>query len=397
MTYHIRILAGQLNRSAGSHVYHIELTRRLAARGHTVSIVCLGSGAAVRDVAEVVEINPIEVQDTPLVWRCASLARAWSCSRQLRHKSLARADVVIGGEHLLLRPHAAMFTDTPMIYHPHSFTVDREIEGYGLPRGMRCVTRWVYRRLQRWALDHADRTMRFTKTACEALQQAYGASVHPRFVINPMGIELPDETRGEVSREEPARLLCLGALIPGKNIELAIRALADLRQWNWHLDIVGDGPLREELEQQVQRAGLAERIVFHGFQRDPTPYLRTADLLLLPSKSENSPVAMLEAMSYGVPCLAMRADGKEYFNANEDLIEDGHTGLLAKDEEHFVQLLEGVLCQPRQLEPLGHAAREHVARHHTWDRHLDRYEELFGELCGGSARKAVGNENVGLL
>jgi glycosyltransferase involved in cell wall biosynthesis len=381
MAYHIRILAGQLNRNAGSHVYHIELTRRLAARGHRMSVVCFGSGAAVNDVADVMEIDPLEVQDRPLVWRFASLVRAWSCSRQLRHKSLSRPDIVIGGEHLLLRPHAAMFAKTPMIYHPHSFTVDQEIEGYGLPRGMKYVTRSVYRRAQRWALNHADRTMRFTKTACDALQQAYGVSVHPRFVINPMGIELPDETPCGASRDGHTTLLCLGTLIPRKNVALAIRALAGLRQYRWRLDIVGDGPLREELEQQVEGTGLTERVVFHGFQRDPKLYIQRADLLLLPSKSENSPVAMLEAMSHGVPCLAMRADGKEYFNANEDLIEDGRTGLLASGEEHFGQLLERVLREPSQLRPLGHAAREQVAMHHTWDRHLDRYEELFGELC----------------
>jgi hypothetical protein len=107
MTHHIRILAGQLNRNAGSHVYHMELTRRLAARGHRMSVVCFGSGAAVSDVADVVEIAPLVIQDLPLVWRFASPARAWSCSRQLRRKTLSQPDIVIGGEHLFLRPHCA--------------------------------------------------------------------------------------------------------------------------------------------------------------------------------------------------------------------------------------------------------------------------------------------------
>jgi len=379
MAYHIRILAGQLNRNAGSHVYHLELTRKLAARGHRVSVVCFGSGAAVRDVAEVAEIDPLEVQNVPLVWRFATVVRAWSCNRQLRRESLAEPDIVIGGEHLLLRPHCAMFPDTPMVYLPHSLLIEHEIVGYQLPWFMQVVSLAVYQRIQQWALRHANRTVRFTQAACDVLAKEH-RTIRPRFFVNPIGVEVPPEEIARTRRNE-VQLLYVGALNARKNLQMAFRALSALKKYDWKLDVVGSGVLCEELVKLSEDLGISDKVLFHGFREDPNPFYRNADLFVFPSRSESLGLVLLESMSHGVPCLAMRADGKEYFNANEELIDDGRTGLLANGERDFAERLEHVLRQPGQRGPLGRAAREHVARHHTWDRHLERYEELFDELC----------------
>ena len=70
---------------------------------------------------------------------------------------------------------------------------------------------------------------------------------------------------------------------------------------NWHLTIVGDGPLRADLE--LQAKGLP-RIAFAGWQQDPGFYYRSADLFVLASDYEGFPVSLLEALWYGVPCVS---------------------------------------------------------------------------------------------
>lgn len=384
MARHIRILAGKLDRQAGSHVYHQELIRRLAARGYRVSVLCFEAVPEVRGCAEVFEVSPQGPQ-WPLLWRLTTLFAFLRCVRGMKRLELDQADVVIAGEHLFLQEHAKRFPQTPWIYLPHSLVVRQEIEGYGLPPVMHWATNQVYTRLQRWALSHANRTLRFTRWSCEVLKDSYGGKIQPRFVINPVGITLPDQVSMSETVRKPVRLLYLGQLIPRKRVEALPPILAGLRNEAWQLDIVGQGPLRHELEAQIQQLGLSDRVRFHGFHPHPEQWYRRADLLLLPSRSESLGLVVLEAMSYGVPCLTFRADGMTTWHPLHEILDHGRTGLLAADPEDFKRLLLEVLRSPEKLLLYGQAARKYVVERHSWERHLDRYEELFDELLLGQS------------
>lgn len=389
MTRHVRILVGWLDRGAGSHVYHRELAVRLASRGYRVSVVCFEAVPEVLECAEVTEVRPSPFEHGRLTWRLASWLQYRHCSRELLARPLPPADVVVGGEHLFLKAHRRKFPGTPWIYLPHSMVVAREIAGYGLPRSMHVVANQVYGRLQRWALRHANLTLRFTRRACQVMAEHYGGSLQPRFVVNPIGIDLPENSSVKPPGETELRLLILGRLIPSKGVDTALTALAGQRRRRWRLDVVGDGPLRGELERRAYELGIADRVHFHGFEPDPSSWYARSDLLLFPSRSESLGLVLLEAMGHGVPCLAIRADGAHYWNVNDEVIDDGRIGLLADGEAGFARLLESVLDRPDQLPPLGQAARRHVAENHTWDAHLDRYEEFFEPLLGGHLRRAA--------
>ena len=279
---------------------------------------------------------------------------------------------------MFLEPHARRFPRTPWLYLPHSLLVDLEISSYNLPRLMHWVTQSLYVRLQKWALAHATRTVRFTDVACQALRRRY-PGILPRFVVNPLGVDVPPAApHAPVCKS--VRLLWVGQLIPRKRINLALNALAEALDSNWTFDIVGDGVSRSELERQARHLGLGERVRFHGFHSDPSPWYGQADLLLFPSWLENLPITMLEAMSHGVPCLAMRGDGVRYHTANGEIIEHGRDGFLASSDEGFCQQLRLLLRQPHVLRKAGDVARATVAERYTWDRHLERLEGLFGEL-----------------
>jgi GalNAc-alpha-(1->4)-GalNAc-alpha-(1->3)-diNAcBac-PP-undecaprenol alpha-1,4-N-acetyl-D-galactosaminyltransferase len=99
------------------------------------------------------------------------------------------------------------------------------------------------------------------------------------------------------------RLLFVGRLSTEKRLDVLIDAWRLLVQElpDWSLTIVGDGPLRKTLELQAQ--GLP-RIAFAGWQQQPEPYYRAADLFVLASDYEGFPVSLLEALYYGVPCVS---------------------------------------------------------------------------------------------
>jgi glycosyltransferase involved in cell wall biosynthesis len=386
MGIHVRILAGQVGPGAGSHIYHQELVRRLAARGHQISVVCFSSTPEVRDSAEVFEIPLADYAGITFFWRTAALFQHRHLSRELKRLDMGPADVAIGGEHLFLRAYRWRFPQTPLIYVPHAPVAAKEINRYDLPPTMAWITSVLYGRMQRWALNDADRTLRFTHLGCDILKFYYGDSIRPRFVVNPVGFELPSLRRKERVGDE-VRLLSVGRLVPWKRIDLALSALAAVRQYPWRFDVVGEGDTRKQLERKVRELGLENRVRFHGYQTDVGQWYEQADLFLFPSELEGFGFVMLEAMSYGIPCLAVRADFVNYWNANSEVITHGKDGLLTADENDYFRQLESVLRDPQQLIPLGMAARERVAEHFTWDKHLDRYEELFSEIIQERRRR----------
>jgi glycosyltransferase involved in cell wall biosynthesis len=135
-----------------------------------------------------------------------------------------------------------------------------------------------------------------------------------------------------------------------------------------------------------------DRVIFHGFQADPAPWYRNADLLLFPSQLENSPVTVLESMSYGVPALAMRGDGLQFQTANAEIVRHGADGFLADSDQDFQEQLEKLLQTPAVLRSAGKAARATVEDRYTWEQHLDRYEQVFEELVAsghGVTRSAI--------
>lgn len=86
--------------------------------------------------------------------------------------------------------------------------------------------------------------------------------------------------------------------------------------------IVGDGPQRDKLERLCQTLGLGDRVIFAGFQEDIAQWLPCMDLFVLPSLTEGTPMALLEAMSYGIPVVGSAVGGVP------QVIKHGETGLL---------------------------------------------------------------------
>lgn len=142
--------------------------------------------------------------------------------------------------------------------------------------------------------------------------------------------------------------------------------------------VVGDGPLREELEQQA-----TDNVVFAGFRDDMARVYASLDVLVQPSYREGMPMTILEAMASSVPVVATRV------GAAADVIDDGVTGLLvpAGDVTRLTAAVKELLSDPQRAEEMGRAAQAAVAERFTVDAMTQRYAQQYQQVLAARSSR----------
>jgi glycosyltransferase involved in cell wall biosynthesis len=180
----------------------------------------------------------------------------------------------------------------------------------------------------------------------------------------------------------PVAAICIAGLRESKGHETLLRALAGDGLERIEIDLVGDGPLRGELEALAGRIGLGARLTFLGSRTEAEvrELLDAADLFVLPSviaadgDMEGIPVALMEALASGAITIASRMSGIP------ELVRDGETGILAEpgDTESLRSALVRALGGEAGVDPA--AARRLVEREFDVQASAERLRDLFLEL-----------------
>tara|TARA_B100000575_G_scaffold121034_2_gene96349 strand:+ start:3604 stop:4767 length:1164 start_codon:yes stop_codon:yes gene_type:complete len=140
------------------------------------------------------------------------------------------------------------------------------------------------------------------------------------------GISLPKKTSNG-STGEDIRLLCTGRADKQKGFQTAIRAVAEIEDMPLHLDIIGTGPYFDDLKRISSDLGTDDKVTFHGRVDDDelNRAYSSADIYLIPTtRYEGLPLALLEAMSHGIPTISSEIGG------NSDVITHNHDGIFIK-------------------------------------------------------------------
>ena len=103
---------------------------------------------------------------------------------------------------------------------------------------------------------------------------------------------------------ENKKFLYVGYLARRKGLDTALKALGELKNYEWTLDIVGDGSQHGELESLVKNLEIDDRVKFYGFRDDTDRFMSEASCLLFPSRQEGLPLTVNEALAVGLPVLA---------------------------------------------------------------------------------------------
>lgn len=172
---------------------------------------------------------------------------------------------------------------------------------------------------------------------------------------------------------EPAVFGTAANLEYHKGVEILLAAAARVEA-PLRLDIYGDGSARARLEAEAARLGISAS--FHGFDPQFRSQLRELDVFVLPTRGDNLPVSILEAMASGLPVISTRVGGIP------EQIEDGRTGYLVEpDDVHgLAEAMAMLASDPARREAFGRAGAEKLQREFSSEsvarRLLDLYERV---------------------
>ena len=268
--------------------------------------------------------------------------------------------------------------------------------GLGSPRGfekeMRADSGWIYRMREAGRLidrvagctERSQIILSATKATDERVPRAHRTRIQ-RMIENGVDLEVfqpPSSPPAAASETEPLQVLFVGRLIPVKGVSLLLRAVARVRrEFDARLTIVGDGPCRGDVEDEIARLELGSAVTLTG--NLPLPEvagrMRAAHLFCLPSIRESGGAVLLEAMACGVPAV-----GVNYGGPAEILSDEVGRLLPAEGQEALIQGLTDVMRDafrdPRAWRRRGQAGRALVEERFGWDAKIDRALALYREV-----------------
>lgn len=151
---------------------------------------------------------------------------------------------------------------------------------------------------------------------------------------------------------------------------------------NYHtvLDIVGDGVERSYLEEMVCKSNISNKVNFHGYQKDATPYFEKADIFVYPSKTEIFGISIVEAMAFKCICIANNVGGIPEIIINK---ENGFLNMSNTVEELIKKMKEAIfICNDATLKYEMMAKAYITAKKFSINRTIDSLERLFESVAG---------------
>jgi glycosyltransferase involved in cell wall biosynthesis len=161
-----------------------------------------------------------------------------------------------------------------------------------------------------------------------------------------------------------------------KRIELLLEACAKLPSGSYWLLIVGDGPVRGQLEALSNKLGIESRTIFTGMKKYVGDYLQMMDVFVLPSSSSESfGNSAVEAMSQGLPTIIF-SDGGGLL----EHIKDADTGFVVSSTGELAERLRDLSLNRDLRLRLGNAARQYVTRKYSYENLVTSYDNLYDSL-----------------
>lgn len=293
-------------------------------------------------------------------------------TRRALAELVARHDIDVIQTHLLRSLDFLVATlrrthGRPLVYwtfHNYNFMLRREHlpNHQWLLRPKQLAYRWLYRLLSR----RVSGLVAVSDEVRESILQEIGG-VGAKIVIIPNGVDVDlfgdtadrDRLRSELGAHPDDFVMAMVATFKRQKGHVhLVEAMARVHPSHpeARVFLVGDGELREDMTAKVEEAGLSGTIHFLGSRRDVAALLAASDCFVLPSLWEGLPIALLEAMASGLPCIATHVSG------TEQVVVPGVTGLLVPpgDSTAFAAAIGDVLADRRRAGEMGAAGRRRV-------------------------------------
>ncbi len=252
----------------------IDLSGELASRGHEVAVISAGGKMQSQLSAAVRHIDmPVHKKNPFTMWLCArkiaALARLGGYQLIHAHSRvpawIARWAADGAGVPYVVTAHVVFGNKSPWIYAP-----------YRAAARVICVSGAVREGMKECFYDNAQ------------------------VVLN--GLDEPKVRWSAENLGGRVKFLFVGRLSPVKGLHDALRAMPE--DMDWTLDVLGDGPMRAELENITKERGFADRVTFHGYSDRADDFMARSSCLLFPSYTEGMPLTLARAAQIGIPVIA---------------------------------------------------------------------------------------------
>lgn len=248
-----------------------------------------------------------------------------------QHYDLIVSNTPVGGIITRMAAKKARKKGTKVVYIAHGFHFYK-----GAPK-----KNWlVYYPIEKYFAKKCDVVVTITNEDCELAKKKFKTKI-----VRMHGVGVDGARHHAVSIEEKATMrdelnvkdtdficLCTGELNVNKNQKFLVQLVPELIKKipNFQLWLAGNGPLKEELEKEINQLGLNDYVKLLGYQPQIEKYVRVADIVLSASKREGLPFNILEAMLTKRPVVVSVNRG------HRELIIDGENGFMTDDRESFI-------------------------------------------------------------
>lgn len=279
----------------------------------------------------------------------------------------------------------------PAVVHTHGYRADVLAGLAARHAGLATVTTvhgftggdWknrLYELLQRRAFRRFDAVVAVSEPLARSLRSAGVREGRVHVVPNafaaegaPVGRVAARRALGIGARE--CRVAWIGRISPEKGLDLALRAFAQLGDGPARLSVLGDGAERARCERLAERLGVADRVTWHGVVPDAGRLVGAFDALVLSSRTEGTPMVLLEAMGAGVPIVAAAVGGVP------DLLSDAEAWLVPPGEPAaLAAALREVLRSPAAAAARAAIARRRLERRHAIEPWVARYDAVYAAV-----------------
>jgi L-malate glycosyltransferase len=197
--------------------------------------------------------------------------------------------------------------------------------------------------------------------------------------VIPNGADVKLLAPAEIRLNQPPRLVFAGRFVPQKNPLTIVYVLAQLKNVAWTCAMLGDGPLLDNVKNEIEKHGMQQRFDLPGWvtPEDVLDWFSKSDILFMPSLSEGLPVVGVQALAKGLAIVASKIGGFV------DLVDEGKNGFLigAHNLHAYSAVLLNLLSNPQSLE---RNRKESLEKSREFDlvKIVARYEAILQETLG---------------
>ncbi|QQZ07862.1 glycosyltransferase family 4 protein [Heyndrickxia vini] len=238
--------------------------------------------------------------------------------------------------------------------------------GWAFTEGVSRKKRWIYSILEKFAgfistgivsVSHYDRQL--------AINNKVIAEKKIRVIQN----GVPDIERRKLAAPHinPVNMIMVARFAEPKDYQTLVEVLSKLKTKEWKIHFVGEGPLKRDIELEVDKRGLSERVTFLGKRDDVPEILANSQIFILLSKWEGLPLSIIEAMRSGLPVIASNVGGVS------ELVQNGKSGFLIEkgDKEGLLEKITQLIDQPMLRKQFGQSGRMIYIENFTIERMVD--------------------------